>query len=94
MRIETLISPVKILARQEEIARKQRELNREREVLESQIAALRRQFEAREDELRKIIAEDQQREEALKTNRLAMARSRKADQGADGNQKARQGGCK
>ncbi len=80
------------VARQEEISRRQREIERERAAIEAQIASLRNQFEAREEELRKILVEGQQREQVLKANRLTMARCRRADTEIDGNRNARQGG--
>jgi circadian clock protein KaiC len=82
------------IARQEDIARKERELEGERDALETQIAALRKQFELREEELRKAIGEDEQRERSIQADRLAMASSRKAESAGNNNQKTRRGGRK
>ena len=47
------------LSRQQEIERRQRELERKRQALEAQIAALRAEFEAEEEELKRLIAQEQ-----------------------------------
>jgi circadian clock protein KaiC len=66
-------------ARQQEVESKQRVLNRKREALEAQIAALRREFEAAEDALLRNLGEQQQRAESLQEDRKRMAVSRHAD---------------
>jgi len=65
--------------RQEETESKQRSLERKRLALDAQIAALRLEFEAEEQEAQRLISEDQQREERLDEDREDMARSRKVD---------------
>jgi circadian clock protein KaiC len=67
------------LARQREIEYRQRDIERKRQIIEAQIAALRGEFEAEEEELKRIIAQEQLREEMLLENREAMARIREAD---------------
>ncbi|HSE66415.1 MAG TPA: circadian clock protein KaiC, partial [Gemmatimonadales bacterium] len=65
--------------RQEDIERKQRSLERKRLALDAQIAALRMEFEAEEQEAQHLITEDQRREDRLEEDRADMARSRKVD---------------
>jgi circadian clock protein KaiC len=65
--------------RQEDIERKQRSLERKRQVMDAQIATLRAEFEAEEQEAQRMLAEDQRREERLEEDKEDMARSRKAD---------------
>jgi circadian clock protein KaiC len=67
------------LVRQEDAERKERERTRKREALEARIAALRKEFEAEEDEAQRSIVEDSDREKLIEENRNAMARSRRAD---------------
>src|ERR1700722_5448547 len=67
------------LVRQEDADRKERERNRKREALEARIEALRKEFEADEEEAKRSIAEDSDRERLIAENRDAMARSRRAD---------------
>jgi circadian clock protein KaiC len=67
------------LLREQEIQRKQRELDRKRQAVEAQIAALRRGLAADEEELQLALAQAQGREEQLERNRLDMARIRKTD---------------
>ncbi|MGA8432134.1 MAG: circadian clock protein KaiC [Candidatus Sulfotelmatobacter sp.] len=67
------------LVRQEDADRKERERNRKREALEARIEALRKEFEAEEEEAKRSIAEDSDRERLIAENRDAMARSRRAD---------------
>jgi circadian clock protein KaiC len=74
------------LRRKQEIELKQRELDRKRRILEAQTAALQAEFESHEEELRQAIAQQQAREQQLSQDRVAMAKSRKAD--ADGNENA------
>ena len=65
--------------RQEEAAAKQREQRRKREALEARIIALRKEFEAEEEESALLASQALAREEALVEDRNVMARSRKAD---------------
>jgi circadian clock protein KaiC len=66
-------------ARQIELERKRRELERKREALETRIAALRLEFEAEEEDARRLIAEREDREARLLENRKDMARVRGVD---------------
>ena len=65
-------------SRQQQIERRKRELERKRRALEAQIAAQRGQFEAEEEELRLLIAEEQAAAESSLKSRSDMARSRLA----------------
>jgi circadian clock protein KaiC len=79
--------------RRQEVARKERELERKRQALEAQVAALRAEFESEEEELRRIIGQDQAAEERLRQDRAVMAGSRKADGTPDPpNSRPRKGG--
>ncbi|HEY7313940.1 MAG TPA: circadian clock protein KaiC [Gemmataceae bacterium] len=71
------------LVRQQEIERRQRDLERKRQELESQIAAQRAQFEAEQEELKLLIAQEQAAADCAGQNREEMARSRKADEPAE-----------
>jgi len=71
------------LVRQQEIERRQRELERKRQELESQIAAQRAQFEAEQEELKLLIAQEESAADRAGQNREEMARSRKADEPAE-----------
>ena len=71
-------------ARSQEIERVQRQLERRRTAIESQIAALRAEFEAEEEELQKRLAQEESREARLEQDRREMAHSRKADAFANG----------
>ncbi len=67
------------LSRQQEIERRQRNLELKRQALEAQIVAQRGQFEAEQDELKLLIAQEQAAADRAGQNREKMARSRKAD---------------
>jgi circadian clock protein KaiC len=67
------------LVRQQEIERKQRELERKRQVMEAQIVALRADFEAEEEEVKRIIAQKHLRGQALAADRAQMALMRGSD---------------
>jgi circadian clock protein KaiC len=67
------------LARQQDIERRERELERRRAALEAQIAVLRADFAAEQDDLRRLIAEGQQREATLKADEKVLARRRQVD---------------
>ena len=71
------------LSRQQEIERRQRDLERKRQALEAQIVAQRGQFEAEQDELKLLIAQEQAAADRAGQNREQMARSRKADEPAE-----------
>jgi len=72
------------IARGEEIEARRRDLERLRQASEAQIAAIRLEYEAKEDELRRVIAQEECREQRLAESRAAMSRSRKADSDGDG----------
>ncbi|HET7208034.1 MAG TPA: circadian clock protein KaiC [Terriglobales bacterium] len=67
------------LSRQQEMQRRQRERQRKREALEARIAAMRKEFEADDEEAACLVAEANDREEAIALERVAAARRRKAD---------------
>jgi circadian clock protein KaiC len=71
------------LQRQQEIEARQRALEREREAMDAQIKMIRLQYQAKEDELQRQMADHESREQRLAQDRLTMAHSRKAD--AEGN---------
>ena len=66
--------------RKEEAERLQRELERKRKVTESQIAALQAEFEAKAEEIKKLILQEKQKAKILKENREEMSLKRKADE--------------
>jgi circadian clock protein KaiC len=57
----------------------QRELERKRNVLDAKIAALRTEFEAEEDKLKKITSEEQLSEDVRVKDRVDMGKLRRAD---------------
>jgi circadian clock protein KaiC len=65
-------------SRRQEVERKQRERNRKREALEARIVALRKEFEAEDEEAERLVADAMARDQAIAAERVAMARSRKA----------------
>ncbi len=67
------------LMRQQEIERKQKALERKRRLMEAQIASLRAEFEADQEELEEIIAQEKLRNEILAKDRKEMAHIRQAD---------------
>jgi circadian clock protein KaiC len=67
------------LRRNEEIERKQRELDSKRHVLENEIALLKAKYAREEDEMRTIIGQDVYREKAAATAIKEIAVQRKAD---------------
>jgi circadian clock protein KaiC len=86
------------VSRQQEIDRRLRDLERKRQVLEGQVASQRAQFEAEQEELRLLIAQEQAAADRVRQGREDMARSRKADDAAAANNRSRkvttQGGRK
>jgi circadian clock protein KaiC len=68
-----------ILERRQDIERKQNEIERKKAIVEAQIVALRAEFEAEQDELSRIIAEEKRREELLTQQSLELGKVRKAD---------------
>ncbi len=68
-----------LLAHQQEMDAKERELSHRREALEARITAMRKEFEAEEHETQRVIGFDQRRTEVKHADRERMAQSRKAD---------------
>ena len=64
-------------SRRQEVERKQRERNRKREALEARIVALRKEFEAEDEEAERLVADAMARDQVIAADRVAMARSRK-----------------
>jgi circadian clock protein KaiC len=71
-----------VVVRQEERQLKERQLERRRAALEAQIAALRVEFQAVEDESRLVRRQDEAREKVLVDDRLSAAARRGADKEA------------
>ena len=67
------------LLRQQRIEQMRRDLERRRQRLEMQIAALRAEFETEKEDLEWLIAQEQQRDEAQRQDRQTMARIRGAE---------------
>jgi circadian clock protein KaiC len=67
------------LSHQKEIERRKLNVETKRKALEAQIAALHAQFQAEEQELKKLIAQEQLRSNGATQLRKEMARVRKAD---------------
>jgi circadian clock protein KaiC len=74
----------------QELEHKRRQRERKRKLLEAQIAALKADFEAEEEELVKVIGEEQAREAQRVQARRDMARSRKSASASLPNGNARQ----
>jgi circadian clock protein KaiC len=68
-----------VLARRHGIDGRRRELERKRQALDARIIAMRKEFEAEEEESKRIIAEDETRGDAIRQDRRKMADSRQAD---------------
>ena len=81
-----------ILAQHQALENQQRERNRRREALEARIAALRKEFEAEEEEARIAELQDQLRQQVVQEDRAQMLRSRRADLAAADDQPAVRGG--
>jgi circadian clock protein KaiC len=62
--------------RQQEIAARTRDLERQREAMERHIAALRAEFEQKQDEFRAFVSQETARDEVRRVDRRAMARLR------------------
>lgn len=67
------------LLRKQEIERKQRDLERKRELVESQIAALHAQFQTEEEELKMAIEQEKTREDIFLRDRKQLLKMRKGD---------------
>jgi circadian clock protein KaiC len=73
------------LVRGQQVEARQRELERKREALEARLTALRKDFEAEEQEALQLIRQEAGREDLLRQDRERMAVSRSADEaGGDG----------
>jgi circadian clock protein KaiC len=72
------------LQRSQEVERKQLELKRKHQQLEAQIAALHAEFDAEERELQRTTKQMETRNEQIATDRLEMARFRRADHSGNG----------
>jgi circadian clock protein KaiC len=72
------------LARRQAIEGKQREEAHKREALEARIVALRKEFEAEVEEVKRLIGQEQARESQLQQIRERMAAKRHADVKGDG----------
>jgi circadian clock protein KaiC len=66
--------------RQQEIEGQRRRLAQKRDALEARILALRKDFEAEDEEANRIIASEKAREDVIRSNRHRMAASRQADE--------------
>jgi len=71
------------MLRQQETASRTRTLDRKRSALEAQIIALRAEFDAEEEVMKRAIDEDQASASVLVTDRAAMSRSRSGDRYAN-----------
>jgi circadian clock protein KaiC len=67
------------LAREQEIERRKANVETKRKALEAQIASLRAQFQAEEQELKKLTEEEKMRQRSTSQLREKMARLRKED---------------
>lgn len=67
------------LMRENEIEQKQRDIERKRKTMEAQIAEIKAQFEAEEEELKRNVEQEELKEEILEADRLKMAKTRKSD---------------
>ncbi len=67
------------MVHQKEIERRKLNVETKRKALEAQIASLRAQFQAEEQELKKLTAQEQLRRNGATQLRKEMARVRKAD---------------
>jgi circadian clock protein KaiC len=67
------------LLRQQEIEGLQRELERKRAATEARIDALRREFEVEEEELGRMIGQEQTREQVIREDRSRMRENRHGD---------------
>jgi hypothetical protein len=67
-------------ARDEEIARQKRDLERKRKIMEAEMEAIRERFAREEEEAEVQIRQGVSREELIAEDRQEMARSRRADE--------------
>lgn len=96
--IQSARESAELLAREQFRERKQRELQHKQQLYEAQLAALRSQFETERDLILRELDEDQKRESTAATQRMEMARLRRADVSVDlqgnGARKSRKGTAK
>ena len=71
------------LQREDARRRKQRELQRKQELYEAQLVALRNQYESEREQVLKELEDAQQRESLVASQRVEMARLRRADLSVD-----------
>jgi circadian clock protein KaiC len=76
-------------ARRQETDRRERDLQRKREALEARILALRKEFEAEQEQFALVTSQDAATEKALNKAREQMAFSRKADPTGNGPARSR-----
>jgi circadian clock protein KaiC len=74
---------------QKEVARRMREQERKRKVLETKIAAVRAEFGIESEELQIIVADEKKRRNGVIAERSEMARLRKADLSTDSRKEGR-----
>ena len=67
------------LVRKQQISLKERELDRKRKAFEARIVALRADFEAEEDELKKFIGQAETKEQVLQKDMNALGKVRGKD---------------
>jgi len=67
------------LLRQQEVEGKQGERERKREALEARVAAMRKEFEAEDEEAKRIIGQEHTSQQVVEQDREKMGRSRKSD---------------
>jgi circadian clock protein KaiC len=77
--------------RSQEIARTRRDLERRRQALDARMAALRLEFEAEEEELRRVIEQAERGEELRLADREDMAKARKMHVPATGSRRSPRG---
>lgn len=75
------------ILREQDIERRQRELERKREIVEAQVAALRAGYQADVEEMERIVTEEKLRDQVLMEGQEAAARLRGADDAGDGGKK-------
>jgi len=74
-----------VKARRQEAERRERERMRKRQALEARIEALRKEFEAEEEEATALSSYETSQEELIVESKEAMARSRRADEVQESN---------
>jgi circadian clock protein KaiC len=75
---ENLVSADRVI-RNEEIERRQRDLDRKKRIMENEIALIKEKFSRDEDEIRLLIQQDVSREEAVIKNARGIAKQRGED---------------